>query len=97
MDVFLAALIGEEEVRIIGVAKDRSGTGRPDTSTFHFGSRSLTRSRWCEALAIPTRRRRMAAPYLEQIAGGRAVDEAELVAAFTERHGRGPEHYDWDR
>jgi hypothetical protein len=36
-------------------------------------------------------------PYLEQIAEGRAVDEAELVAAFTERHGRAPEHYNWDR
>jgi hypothetical protein len=36
-------------------------------------------------------------PYLEQAAAGRAVREAALVAAFTERHGRAPEQYDWDR
>ncbi|THV27332.1 hypothetical protein [Glycomyces paridis] len=36
-------------------------------------------------------------PYLERLAGGGVVTETELRAAFTERHGREPEHYDWDR
>lgn len=35
-------------------------------------------------------------PYLYRIVAGEDVDEQELVAAFTERHGRAPESYDWD-
>ncbi|SDD01007.1 hypothetical protein [Glycomyces harbinensis] len=35
-------------------------------------------------------------PYLERLAAGDGVAEAELVRAFTGLHGREPESYDWD-
>jgi hypothetical protein len=35
-------------------------------------------------------------PYLERIAAGRPVAEADLVRHFTDLHGREPEAYDWD-
>ena len=35
-------------------------------------------------------------PYLERIAAGRPVAEADLVRRFTDLHGREPEAYDWD-
>lgn len=35
-------------------------------------------------------------PYLERIAAGRPVAEADLVRRFTALHGREPEAYDWD-
>jgi len=35
-------------------------------------------------------------PYLERLARGEVVTEAELQSRFAERHGREPESYDWD-
>ena len=36
-------------------------------------------------------------PHLERMAQGEVVEESELVAAFTERHGRAPEAYETKR
>lgn len=35
-------------------------------------------------------------PYIERLAQGEVVTEAELQSRFAERHGREPESYDWD-
>ncbi|WP_030154895.1 hypothetical protein [Glycomyces sp. NRRL B-16210] len=35
-------------------------------------------------------------PYLERLQAGETVTEQELVEAFTARHGREPETYDWE-